>query len=347
MNYLRNAWYVAAFDDELVAGQMLARTLLAEPVVLFRNADGTAKALADRCAHRFVPLSTGSLVDGGAAVMCRYHGLRFDCSGACVHSPQGAAPKAAKVRSYPVIERDRLLWIWMGDATLADASQIPDYSVVTSAPEHATIRGYMPTACSWDLFIDNILDLSHVDYLHATTLGSGALSRTKAEVTEPAPRSVCISWVSSGEAAPPAFDMNLKRQGQPTDQWTDVTWTAPATMLLHAGATLQGEPRSAGAGTTNLHIATPETATTVHYWYWSTRDFAVNAEANAHIKPIVESVFRDEDKPMLEAQQRRIGKHDLWELKPVLLPADAGIVRVRRRLQALIDAEAELDPVTP
>lgn len=339
MKYLRNAWYVAGFDDELAAGQLLARTLLDEPVVLFRKPDGTAKALADRCAHRFAPLSTGSLVDGGAAVMCRYHGLRYDCSGACVHSPQGPAPKAAKVRSYPVVERDRLLWIWMGDATLADSTQIPDYAAVTSATEHGTIRGYMPTACSWDLFIDNILDLSHVDYLHATTLGSGALSRTKAEVTEPTQRSVRISWVSSGDLAPPAFDMNLKRQGQPTDQWTDVTWTVPATMLLHAGATLQGEPHSAGAGTANLHMATPETATTVHYWYWSTRDFAVSAEANAHIKPIVEGVFRDEDKPMLEAQQHRIGTHDLWELNPVLLPADAGVVRVRRKLQALIHQE--------
>ena len=197
----------------------------------------------------------------------------------------------------------------------------------------------MPTACHYELFVDNILDLSHVDFLHPTTLGSGALSRTRPEVSDPGPRSVRIAWLSSGDAAPAAFDAHLREQGRPTDQWTDVTWTAPSTMLLRAGATLQGEPRETGAGTHNLHLATPETAATTHYWYWSTRDFAVTAEANAFIRPIIEGVFANEDKPMLEMQQRRIGISDFWSLKPVLLPADAGAARVRRKLRALIEAE--------
>jgi vanillate O-demethylase monooxygenase subunit len=339
MNYLRNAWYVAAVHDELPAGKLLARTYLEEPMVLFRDNAGAVRALQDRCAHRFAPLSEGTLCDGGASVQCRYHGLRFDGGGTCVHNPQGPVPKAAVVRSYPVRERDGLVWIWMGDAE-PDELAIPDYAAITTAPEHATIRGYMPTACHYELFVDNILDLSHVDFLHPTTLGSGALSRTRPEVSDPGPRSVRIAWLSSGDSAPAAFDAHLREQGRPTDQWTEVTWTAPATMLLRAGATLQGEAREAGVGTHNLHLATPETRTTTHYWYWSTRDFAVTAEANAFIRPIIEGVFANEDKPMLEMQQRRIGGEDFWALQPVLLPADAGAARVRRKLRALIDAEA-------
>ncbi len=341
MTYLRDAWYVAAMYDELQPGTLLARTYLGEPVVLFRDAGGAPRALADRCPHRFVPLSQGVLREGGAALQCRYHGLQFDAGGACVHNPQGPVPARTRVRSYPTCERHRLIWIWPGDPEHADVSLIPDYSNVTSAPEHGTIRGYLPTACNYELLVDNILDLSHVDFLHPTSLGSGALSKTKPEVTTPSDRSLKISWVSSGDIAPPAFDRHLRLQGQPTDQWTDVTWTAPSTMLLRVGATLQGEPREAGANSANLHLATPETATTMHYWYWSTREFAVSAEENVVLKQVVEGIFRGEDKPMLELQQQRVGEADLWSLRPLVLPCDTGAVRVRRKLQALISAELQ------
>jgi vanillate O-demethylase monooxygenase subunit len=102
---------------------------------------------------------------------------------------------------------------------------------------------------------------------------------------------------------------------------------------------LQGEPREAGVDTLNLHLATPESAGRTHYWYWSTRNFGLTPEANAQATPMIVNVFKLEDKPMLEAQQQRIGTADFWSLKPVLLPGDAGAVRVRRKLKALIEAE--------
>jgi phenylpropionate dioxygenase-like ring-hydroxylating dioxygenase large terminal subunit len=336
-SYPRHQWYVAAFDDELLPGQLLARTYLGENVVLFRAPDGRPKALRDRCPHRFAPLSAGKLQ--GDTIQCGYHGLTFDAAGTCVRNPHGPAPKAACVKPYAMRERHRLLWIWMGDAANADDQLIPDFSAVAAAPEHAYFRGYLPTACDTMLLVDNILDLSHVDYLHPTTLGSGALSRTKATVEDLSERSVKISWISSGDIAPPAFDMHLREQGQRTDQWTEVTWTAPSNMLLSVGATLQGEARSQGVATLNLHLGTPERAGHTHYWYWTTRDFAISAEANAFIRPMVESVFRGEDKPMLEAQQSRMGEHEFWSLKPVLLPVDAGAVRARRKLAAILESE--------
>jgi len=336
MSYLRSAWYVAGFADELAPGAMLSRTLLDEPVVFFRDAGGAVKALADRCSHRFAPLSMGKLCDG--VVQCPYHGMRFDGSGACVHNPHGdgAVPKASKVKAYAVVERDGLLWWWAGDAEGADATLIPDYSHITSAPADATVRGYMPTACHYELLVDNILDLTHADYLHAGGLGSGALTRCKSSVTDHDERSATVAWLSSGDRAPTAFDMHLRQQGQPTDQWTEVTWTAPSNMLLHVGATLQGESREQGVDTFNLHLATPESESRTHYWYWSSRNFAISPEANAMIKPMIEHAFREQDKPMLEAQSRNMAGQPFWSLKPVLLPSDAGAVRVRRKLAALI-----------
>lgn len=337
-DYPRNHWYVAGFDEELPAGALLARTYLGERVVLFRASDGRPQALEDRCPHRFAPLSAGTLRDG--VLQCGYHGLAFDGTGACIRNPHGPVPKAACVRGYPVCERHRLLWIWMGDAAQADEALVPDLSALAAAPEHASFRGYMPTACDTLLLVDNILDLSHVDYLHPTTLGSGAISRTRATVDDLSDRSLKVSWLSSGDIAPPAFDRYLREPQQPTDQWTEVTWMAPTNMLLVVGATLQGEPRGDGVGTHNLHLGTPERPGHTHYWYWSTRDFAISPEANAVIRPMVENVFRSEDKPMLEAQQSRIGDADFWSLKPVLLAPDAAAVRARRKLKALIDAES-------
>ncbi len=351
MNCLRNTWYVAGFADELKPGEMLARTLLDLPLVFFRRPDGIPAALLDRCPHRFAPLSAGTLCDGGAVLQCAYHGLRFDASGACVHSPHAgsAIPKAASVTAYAVRERHGLLWWWGGDAPgAADDSLIPDYSMVAAAPADATIRGYLPTACDYQLLVDNILDLTHADFLHAGSLGSGALTRCKAQVTELSERITRITWLSSGDRAPPAFDHHLREQGQPTDQWTEVTWVAPGNMLLQVGATLQGEPRERGVDSLNLHLATPQTAGRTHYWYWSTRNFAVSPEANAAIKPMIEFAFSQQDKPMLEAQQQRIGRAEFWSLKPVLLPGDAGAVRVRRKLDTLIGAEASAGvPASP
>lgn len=341
MAFIRNIWYVAGFADEIVEGSLVARTLLGEPVVFFRGPDGRVKALHDRCPHRFAPLSAGLLCEGGAAVQCPYHGLRFDAEGACVHNPRGdgTLPKSASVHAYPVSERDGLLWWWPGAPEAADASLIPDYASVVDAPPDGTIRGYLPTACDYRLLVDNILDLSHADYLHAGSLGNGSITRVKPEVIDLGPRSVRVQWINNGEAAPPAFDQHLGGLGAPADQWTEVTWTAPGVMALKVGATLHGRPRSEGIEAATLHIATPESERSTHYWFWSTRHFAVNPQANAAIRQVIEFAFAQQDKPMLEAQQRRIGTAEFWSLSPVLLAGDAAAVRVRRKTDALAAAE--------
>ena len=136
--FLRNAWYVAAWDTE-VGRDPPARTVLDEPVVLFRTIDGRAVALADRCCHRALPLSLGTVI--GDELQCGYHGLRFDATGACVAVPgQSTAPPGAMVRSYPVVERHCWVWIWMGEVARADAALIPDWWWMDH-PDWAVVAG--------------------------------------------------------------------------------------------------------------------------------------------------------------------------------------------------------------
>src|SRR6202012_3346140 len=137
--YLRNAWYVAAWSDDLAEGQLLGRVILKQPVVLYRKADGNVAALDDRCSHRFAPLHMGKVVHGDR-VQCPYHGLEFAASGACVLNPHGAKniPSRAHIRSYPVIEKHKAIWIWMGDRP-AGPAKVPYFSVLDNVPEmHAT-----------------------------------------------------------------------------------------------------------------------------------------------------------------------------------------------------------------
>ena len=171
--YLRNAWYVAAWADDLKDGQLLPRIFMHEPVVLYRKPDGSVAALEDRCPHRFAPLSMGKVIRDDV-VQCPYHGLEFNSTGACVHNPHGTKhiPSRARVRSYPTIEKHKAIWIWMGDKP-ADPSKVPDFSVLDNVPEmHATKRDSITINANYELIVDNLLDLSHTSYLHEGILGN-------------------------------------------------------------------------------------------------------------------------------------------------------------------------------
>src|SRR5258708_34012184 len=98
--FLMNCWYVAAWDYELIDGKLLDRTILEQPVVLYKGDSGRPVALDNRCAHRGAKLSNGRLE--GDCVRCMYHGLKFDQTATCVQSPgQDNIPAKLGVRSYP------------------------------------------------------------------------------------------------------------------------------------------------------------------------------------------------------------------------------------------------------
>ena len=164
--FLRNGWYSALWSHELT-DKPVGKTFLNEKIVLFRNGRGQVGALEDRCCHRAAPLSTGELSRRNLA--CGYHGLKFDVNGQCVEVPgQPEVPAGAKVRSYPVHEKNNVVWIWMGDAAKADAAKIPDMPWL-SDPKWATTPGRLYVKTNYQFIIDNLLDLTHVAYVHKKT----------------------------------------------------------------------------------------------------------------------------------------------------------------------------------
>src|SRR3974390_3031773 len=226
--YLRNAWYVAAWSDDLADGALLARTILKEPIVLYRTANGGVAALQDRCPHRFAPLHMGKIV-GGDRVQCPYHGLEFDPSGACVLNPHGAKniPSRARVRGYPAIEKHKAIWVWMGEAE-PDEAKVPEFSVLDNVPElHTTKRDKMVIKANYELIVDNLLDLSHTSYLHDGILGNAETVESEIAV-ELEGDDVIVSRYASGVTAPGLFAAQWPHGPERVDKFTRMRWMAPS-----------------------------------------------------------------------------------------------------------------------
>ncbi|WP_321810172.1 aromatic ring-hydroxylating dioxygenase subunit alpha [Burkholderia sp. BCC1985] len=345
MEYLFNTWYMAGWSSELENDTLLARKLLDQPIVMFRDGMNVAHALYDRCPHRFAPLSCGRFVADKGSVQCGYHGLEFDGSGRCVRNPHGDGriPAAARVRSYPLVERQSVMWIWMGEPEHADPSRIPDFSCMD--PENWYVgKAYLRPRANYRLEVDNILDLSHIEFLHPDSLGSESVRSARTEVRQEGGDVWSLRFIENELLPDAACDQFGVPRGLRVDRWLDVRWSAPSSLLLLGGATPTGRPRSEAVGLifNNPHLFTPETQSTSHYWFSMCMPKSGGAQAEKIAVSVVESfksTFDREDTPMLEKQQESIGEQDFWSLKPVLLAGDAASVRVRRLLDNLIQAE--------
>lgn len=336
MNYLLNCWYQAAWSSEIDAGGVLVRTILDQPVLLWRSNTGQVAALLDRCPHRFAPLSAGTLAED--VITCGYHGLGFTADGRCLRNPHGPVTSSMRVRAFPVEERYGAVWIWPGDPTAAGSAAIPDLSFIDETPDPARITAILPTQANYQLIVDNILDLSHVDYIHPETLGgmmTGAVARCWAEGDR-----VISEWHAEDADTPLAYKPMVP-EGR-CDVRIKVAWQAPALLVLDNAVTPAGQMPGAKDHRLTLHNITPETATSSHYFVCSTRRFALDdAQVTEQLRNALLRAFVTEDKPMIEKQQARMSTPDLWSLDPMLLKIDAGAVRARRKLDAMIAAEQE------
>jgi len=343
MAYLRNVWYVAGWADELQPGQMLTRQICDEPIVFWRDEQGAPRALFDRCPHRFAPLSKGTLCEGGRSIQCGYHGLRFGADGKCKHNPHGDGriPASAAVKSYPVVERWSLLWIWFGAPDRADPALIPSYPFLDT--EHWYVaKAQMEIAANYVLESDNILDLSHIEYLHPGSLGAGQSGEGKTTVSQEG-NTVWSRRFVRNEILPPFLYQATGLPDQaPCDRWLDVRWDAPSYMYLQADMAITGTPREQGILTPQVHLFTPASQQQTYYFYAlampkSLGEWAADA-AQRNVAGLREPFLR-EDKPMVEAQQRAMAGRSFWEMKPVLLDVDAPAVRARRVLDQMLAAE--------
>ncbi len=199
--FLRNCWYVAGWSKD-VGRELAAETFLGEQIVFFRQEDGTPVALEDACPHRKLPLSDGSLK--GDHVECGYHGLTFDRRGACVAAPtqQHNVPRRASVKSYPVVDRYRFLWIWMGDPELADPDRIFPIENFEDSSWGKTDGGVLDIDCNYLWVCDNLLDPSHVAWVHVTSFAGAGTDEEPLNV-ERTDRGVVVSrWISDKPPSP-------------------------------------------------------------------------------------------------------------------------------------------------
>lgn len=333
--FLKNCWYVAAWGSE-VGNTPFARVICGEPVVMFRTEDGRAAALEDRCCHRNLPLSMGKVE--GNSLRCGYHGLLFDRGGSCVEVPgQSQIPPGAQVKRYVLIERWKLLWIWIGDAAKADETHLPDWHYIDD-PAWAAIAGNdakpIPMRCNWELHNDNLLDLSHVVYVHPGTLGSAGMERYPVR-TERFDRSVRMTrWMPDVQPMP-MWAKLLDLKGN-MDRWQVAEIVLPSHCTIDAGFAPAGksapeEDRARSSYLTILLTATPETETTSFMFYAQIRNFAIDdAELTRRFADNSRIIF-EEDVTVLEAQQRVYAARP--DAPTVDINVDAPALAMRRLVQ--------------
>ena len=340
--FVRNAWYVAAWDHE-VTRTLKRRVLLDEPVLLFRKDDGSAVALEDRCCHRQAPLSMGKLV--GNIVHCPYHGLQYDPTGACVKIPsQDRVPPSAKVKSYPVVEKNHWVWLWMGDPAKADTAKIPDMPWL-SDPKWATTPGNLHVKSNYQFIIDNLLDTTHLPFLHPDTLGTDAFARSEFEVTRDGDRIQVARYLM--DKPPAAFHKQMGDfpDGLNVDRWQIAHFAPPCFVKLDVGSAPAGSgmrqapDRSRWMGMWNLNAITPETEKTAHYFFAQAYNFKLDQQWISDLLRVqVRDIFL-QDMAMVKAQQVNM---DLRPTPaPVNLTQDKAWVAMRQIVDRLIREEQQ------
>lgn len=338
MTYVRNHWYVAGWSSEF--GQdFTTATILEQDLVLYRASDGAVVAFEDRCPHRALPLSMGKRI--GDTVQCGYHGLTFGPDGACVRVPgQRSIPPQAWVRRFPTHERHGIVWIWMGDAALADPADIFDLPQL-SDPGWAAVQGdALRIASNYLNVADNLCDPAHVSFVHPTTLGNAASedvpvkARRRGDVVE------ISRWIRNG---PPigffrawgGFEGNV-------DRWHYYYLHAPCIAVIDFGSAdaaleLPENRRSEGVQIHALHFMTPvDATTTIDRWMHLRNTATDEPEAGGKISDLLRIAFA-EDKAILEAIQRNELKP--YDRAPVRVALDAGSNHYRRIVDEMLAAD--------
>lgn len=336
----RNQWYIAAWADE-IRREPMERWVLNEPIAFYRTEDGRAVALEGRCPHRHFPLGKSRLV--GDNIECMYHGITFSPKGDCVRIPsQGMVPASCKVKAYPLVERWQWLWIWMGDPALADESLIPDHHEIGLTDPAFTVEAgtYHAVPGRYMLMHDNLFDLTHLGFLHQTSIGAGDYSVVEEK------RDNGDNWISSQREfpniqCPPLYAQVFGYEGR-VDRAFGMKLFLPS---LHAGydflfksKTDSDDPGAVLGKVRVYHAITPATKNTAHYFFAYGRTFKQDDDAFG--KAMLASFNAVIEEDMLATREIEAMLTTLGTTPPeVLLKADATCVRGRRLFENLIRKE--------
>lgn len=337
--FLKNCWYVAAWSNEISITPM-ARKLLNESVVMFRTASGKAVALENRCCHRGTPLTLGEV--DGEVIRCGYHGLEFGPNGACVKIPgQDLIPPSCRIKSYPVVEQDAVLWIWMGDPAKADPAQIIPYPWHNPGSGWAWKEATYVIPCHYELIHDNLLDLTHLGYVHKRTIGGNPSAHVNADMkTTRVDRHVKVVRWMRDSVPPPTYTNAAKFKGN-IDRWQEIEFW-PGCLRIWTGGLDVGTGAYEGKreGGFQLRIfdgITPESETSSFYFWSSAHNFMIDKpDVTQRIYEEIALTF-DEDRVVLEQQQKELNADPLKGL--VDINADIGGIQARRIMQRLIAEE--------
>lgn len=334
---IENEWYVAAFGTE-IGRTLFKRTLLGKRVVFYRTERGSVVALEDRCPHRSFPLSSGSL--DGDTVVCGYHGLRFNEQGDCIEAPALAqCPKNVGVRTYPVVETGPVIWIWMGAPERADPARICARDWMGDSNWEGG-SGYFHMKANYVNLHENLLDTSHLSYMHAKTIGTPDYVKAPTQ-TEMSEGRFALIRTLYPTVLPPALGKLTGLEGVTTAaRIVRNEFHSPSfyqvTMRLYDGAL---DPAQRTEYQIRIaHMPTPETQTTTHYFFYGARDFV---RGNSTVTQAMLKNFMiafEEDVVGLELQEdmQRDAGPGLYELS---LPSDALGTAMRRYIKDRADTE--------
>lgn len=340
--FLNNCWYCAGWDHEisLSSGELLARRIAGEAVLLYRKTDGALVALEDRCCHRQAPLSMG--FREGDGIRCGYHGIRFGPDGRVLEIPgQQKIPRKARVRSFPVQVKNGWVWIWMGDPALAAPGLICD-SVGPEHPDWNLLTSQVSIDVDYRLEIANLMDLSHVAFVHRNTLG-GSRAWAECDITHTMlDRGVNATfWMPA--TAPPAFAAHLFDADARFDTWASFDVTLPCTFVLRFQVWSAG---TAAAGKDNGQLlldscssqaVTPRDADHVDYYYSWGLSRATDVPGLSRTLLEATDVAFLEDKAILEAQHRNLRERPDGNL--IDIKADAGPNKLLNLLDRMLAEE--------
>jgi vanillate O-demethylase monooxygenase subunit len=345
----KNAWYVACMPHE-IDDKPLGRRICGESIVFYRGPDNRAAALEDFCPHRGAPLSLGRVVEG--KLVCGYHGLEMGCDGRTVAMPGQRVRGFPPIRAFPAVERHGFIWVWPGDPSQADSAKI-HFLEWADNPEWAYGGGLYQIHCDYRLMIDNLMDLTHETYVHATSIGQKEIDEapvtTKTEGDE-----VITSRFMNDIKAPPFWKMALRGHNlpddQPVDRWQICRFTPPSHVMIEVGVALAGQggyqaDPKVKASSIVVDFITPETETSIWYFWGMARNFNPKDKAlTASIREGQGKIF-SEDLEMLERQQQNLLAHP--ERKLLMLNIDAGGVQSRRVLDRLVAQERASQAMAP
>lgn len=337
-----NCWYVAAEQYEVSNEEPMARTICGLNVVFYRDSEGEVVGLEDFCPHRGAALSKGFMEDGD--LVCGYHGLKMGKEGKTLSMPKQRVERFPCIRAFPVVEKDGFVWIWPGQKELADPALIPTFFWADKS-RWTYGGGLYHIKCDYRLMVDNLMDLTHETYVHATSIGQKEIDETPVK-TKMVGQQVVTERHMDGVYAPPFWQSALKANDLPVDQevdrWQVCRFDLPSHITIEVGVALANNggynaDNDKKASSVVVDFITPETENSIHYFWGMARSFKItDTELTASIREQQGAVFM-EDKEVLEAQQRNLELDP--ERKLLLLDIDAGGVMARRLIDKAILAE--------